>query len=203
MRGISPTARRAPLSAAPSCCFRSARRPPRRVACVPSAATVGARRGRRTVATSRFTATPTDLLSSGCTRWMDRQRVASAPPSSSRKLWVGDEPVWSPDAREVFVPLAPSQEPTDTATRESTFDASAAAKKTDGVTVTIFRAGREVQDARKDAATAPLVNHFMRENNATLAAIDVVAGRMRVVVPADASPSPSVLRLSRSGRWLS
>ena len=82
------------------------------------------------------------------------------------KLWRGDEPVWSPDGTEIFVPLAPDVPP---------------------------------------QADAPFM---MKENNATLAAVEVTSGAddrrsaVRVVVPATATPAPSVLRVSPSGRWL-
>ena len=48
-----------------------------------------------------------------------------------------------------------------------------------------------------------MMAHFLRENNAALEAIDVVTGKMRMVVPADAAPQPSCLRLSPDGKWLS
>ncbi len=118
------------------------------------------------------------------------------------KLWVGDEPVWSPDGRELFVPLAPEQKGAEAGTNRTPTQTQPVAQNPEGATVTIFRAGREIEDARRDAASAPMVNHFLRENNAAMAAIDVTSGQVRVIVPAATKPSPSVLRLSPSGRWL-
>src|SRR4030095_6675759 len=52
-------------------------------------------------------------------------------------------------------------------------------------------------------SNAPLIAHFMRENLATLAAVYGHTGKITVMVPADATPKPSVLRVSPSGRWIS
>jgi len=119
------------------------------------------------------------------------------------KLWIGDEPVWSPDGRELFVPLAPEQRSVEAGTNATPARTQPVAQNPEGATVTVFRAGREVEDTKRDAASAPTVNHFLRENNAAMAAIDVASGEARVIVPAEATPRPSVLRLSPSGRWLS
>jgi dipeptidyl aminopeptidase/acylaminoacyl peptidase len=45
--------------------------------------------------------------------------------------------------------------------------------------------------------------HLLRENLASLAAVHAETGRVSILVPADATPKPSVLRVSPSGRWVS
>lgn len=111
------------------------------------------------------------------------------------KLWSGDEPRWSPDGRTIYVPLAPAGEhASPTPPTSPPGDGPAG--------VTILKSGREA-DGAAPAANAPLVSHLLRENLAVLTAVDALTGRSRVVVPADATPPPSVLRLSGSGKWLS
>jgi len=109
------------------------------------------------------------------------------------KLWIGDEPIWSPDGRELFVPLAP---PSAASPPRVSAGARAA-----GPAVTVYRS---------DPAAAPgassddkqAASFYMRENNAAIAAIDSATGTVRIVAPADSTPPPSVLRLSPSGRWV-
>jgi dipeptidyl aminopeptidase/acylaminoacyl peptidase len=112
------------------------------------------------------------------------------------KVWAGDEPRWSPDGRTLYVGLAPEGE------YRSPAPPRAAARRGPG-TVTVLRAGSEADDApREELRTAPTSAHYLRENLAVMAAVDVGSGRVRVVVPADSTHQPSVLRLSPSGRWL-
>jgi dipeptidyl aminopeptidase/acylaminoacyl peptidase len=68
--------------------------------------------------------------------------------------------------------------------------------------VSVLRGGSEEVQRPASAAT-PRQDHYYRENNASLSAVDAASGTVRVVVPAVATPRPSVLRLSASGRWLS
>jgi dipeptidyl aminopeptidase/acylaminoacyl peptidase len=109
------------------------------------------------------------------------------------KLWVGDEPLWSADGREVFVPLAPPAGAT-------TVPSPAAAE---APRATVYRSGKETEGST--AARPPaneMASFFMRENNAAVAAIDVASGAVRILVPADATPPPSVLQVSPSGSWV-
>ncbi|MEO8430655.1 MAG: prolyl oligopeptidase family serine peptidase [Acidobacteriota bacterium] len=116
------------------------------------------------------------------------------------KLWPGDEAAWSPDGKEIFVPVelhAPEPEPGQ---------AVKGPKDPNKPTVTVYRTAAEAPPA---AAAAPgatpeaMLKHFIRENNATLAAIDVASGKMRVVVPAETEPRPSCMRISPDGKWIS
>lgn len=122
------------------------------------------------------------------------------------KHWEGDEPVWSRDGASVYVPLRPAtqQAPVDPRRQEKppatdlAHTASLYSFRTDGES----RSGQS--DASKaSGATSPMASHFIWENNADLARIDVGSGTARILVPHDAVPRPSVLRLSPSGRWLS
>ena len=117
------------------------------------------------------------------------------------KLWTGDEAQWSLDSRTVFVPTAPDSGPgawlpaPDSAPRKVTQG---------GPTVSVMRAGSEQPKSTESAAaTTPRQEHYLRENNAAVSAIDVRTGVARLIVAATAEPRPSVLRLSASGKWLS
>jgi dipeptidyl aminopeptidase/acylaminoacyl peptidase len=114
------------------------------------------------------------------------------------KLWVGDEPVWNESGTEVNVPLVPEsairQEPTSRAMSPSS-----------GPKVTVQRAGAEVAGGGITAAEdrkQQIISGQMAENSATLAAIAVSTGAIRRVISAEATPSPSLLKLSPSGRLL-
>lgn len=107
------------------------------------------------------------------------------------KLWAGDEPRWSPDGATLFVPLAPQGEHGSPVRPKLAKDRGA---------VMVLRSGSEAQG---ENAASPLVSHFLRENLAALAAVDVRSGKVGLVVSAETTPQPSVLRLSPSGRWLS
>jgi dipeptidyl aminopeptidase/acylaminoacyl peptidase len=121
-----------------------------------------------------------------------------SPETIKAKLWAGDEPQWSPSGDLVYVPLAPTGEyrvPTLPAVTKPSGDSAA---------VTVLRSGPEARDnPAEPAANAPLIAHLLRENLASLAAVDVRTGRATVLVPADATPKPSVVRVSPSGRWIS
>ena len=115
------------------------------------------------------------------------------------KLWSGDEPRWSPDGRTIYVPLAPEGEyrspaaPTSSKTSVIPGDPR----------VTVLASGSEVKATPQAQQRPPLLGHYLRENLAALAAVDSRSGQVRVVVPAESTPRPSVLRISPSGRWLS
>ena len=121
------------------------------------------------------------------------------------KLWWGDRARWSPDGRRVFVHLSPDQR------AEGDFSSFSAAQERDQAPggpnaaplVTVLRNSRNAEDTTSTSADRSLIDHMMFENNATLAAIDVASGEMEVLVDAETTPRPSVLRLSPSGRWLS
>ncbi len=111
------------------------------------------------------------------------------------KLWTGDEPVWNPAATEIFVPVAP-QMPSGGP------DAGTVPVSHDAPRVTVRRAGSELRPGESsEPAYAPV--DPIAENNAHLAAISVSTGRIRIIVPASATPRPSLLQLSPTGAWMS
>jgi dipeptidyl aminopeptidase/acylaminoacyl peptidase len=119
------------------------------------------------------------------------------------KHWPGDEAAWSRDGSEVFVPLrppgqAPFSQPASGAPK--TAPPGAPLEKP---TVTVYSTSGEAAPAGEAGTPASMMEHFVRENNAALAAIDLATGKMRIVVPADANPKPSCMRLSPDGRWVS
>ncbi|MGH7711599.1 MAG: TolB family protein, partial [Gemmatimonadaceae bacterium] len=128
----------------------------------------------------------------GETRKLSQVRVKA-------KLWSGDEPEWSPNGTSIFVPTAPDSGPGAWLPTPKTSPVTPST----GLAVRVLRAGGEATKPSGAAVAAPLQQHYYRENNAALAAVDVGTGALRVLVPAHASPRPSVLRLSASGRWLS
>jgi dipeptidyl aminopeptidase/acylaminoacyl peptidase len=116
------------------------------------------------------------------------------------KLWAGDEAMWSPDGRELFVPLGPPLSPVPAAPLPK--PRTDPPKAGEAPAVTVFTT--ETPEKKGPAGGGnDLLPHYMRENNAALGAIDAATGKVRVVAPADATPFPSVLRLSPSGKWLS
>ncbi len=129
----------------------------------------------------------------GSTRKLSQVRVKA-------KLWSGDEPEWSPDGARIFVPTAPDSGP---GAWLPTAKATQASQEAAGLAVRVLRAGSEAAKTSGPTAVAPRQDFFYRENNAALSVVDVRTGELRVLVPAHASPRPSVLRLSASGRWLS
>ncbi|WP_162314153.1 S9 family peptidase [Pseudoxanthomonas yeongjuensis] len=111
-------------------------------------------------------------------------------------LWSGGEPAWAPDGTEVFVPLATDNSPV----MPNNLKPEAVAGRAQ---VAEHLAGNEVPPAQAAGDDmGDMQAHYMRENNATLAAVDVATGAVRVVVPADSTPAPSVLQVSPSGKWL-
>ena len=116
------------------------------------------------------------------------------------KLWAGDHARWAPDGRTLYVPLAPATGPGAWLPPTEERDAKAT---TDSITrVRVLRSAGEGGEEETEGSSA-LRTHYLRENNATLAAVDAHTGETRLVVPADAEPRPSVLRISPSGRWIS
>jgi len=123
-----------------------------------------------------------------------------SPARIKAKLWAGDEPLWSRDGSTLYVPLAPESGPGSwlPASPEATARVPA-----DGeATVSVLKSGKEVLET-VDPPSSPLTEHYLRENNADLAAIEVHTGEVTVLAQAEGEPRPSVLRVSPSGRWLS
>lgn len=116
------------------------------------------------------------------------------------KLWAGEHARWAPDGQTLYVPLAP----------DSGFGAwlpeveehEGAAPPDAALRVDVLRSGSE-QPAQEEPGTTPLTAHYLRENNAALAAVRRSTGEVRLLVPAETQPRPSVLRVSPSGRWIS
>ena len=125
------------------------------------------------------------------------------------KLWAGDEARWSPDGQTLYVPLAPDQSADadyssfsggGTGGGAATTEEVAA---TEGPTVTVLRSGREVEEVAEKGGPDARTAFYLFENNAAMAAIDAIPGEVRVLVPAETTARPSLLRISPSGRWLS
>ena len=130
------------------------------------------------------------------------RRVAEA--AIKVKHWPGDEAVWSVDGREVFVPLRPADQGSPGAALPAPAPPAPGAPL-EKPTVTVYQTRSTGAAPTGGGGTTPasMMAHFLRENNATLAAVDVETGKVRVVVPADAEPRPSCLRLSPDGKWVS
>ncbi len=116
------------------------------------------------------------------------------------KLWPGDEACWSPDGKELFVPLNPAKPAPKPAAPEKASKATPPA----GPQVAVFTTGKEAPE--KPAGEAPSGNSLnaflIEENNVALAAVRVADGRTRIIAPADAKPRPAAMRLSPSGAWV-
>lgn len=127
-----------------------------------------------------------------------RKSRAASPANIKAKLWIGDEPMWSPDGRTVYVPLAPPSKAAAPARPASPASAPASAPS-----VTVYRSEGAPEPTGTSSDDQEAINHLMRENNAAIGAIDAASGAVRVLAPADASPYPSVLRVSPTGKWIS
>ncbi len=109
------------------------------------------------------------------------------------RQWPMDKPAWSPDGREVFVPidLAPDPGP-----------APVTPANQEGPKVAVYATDGEKQGSA-GSDTDALQQYLIRENNATLAAVNLDSGHRRVLVAAESEPRPSLLRVSPDGRWVS
>ncbi|WP_129776666.1 S9 family peptidase [Peristeroidobacter soli] len=111
-------------------------------------------------------------------------------------LWEGDAAQWSEDGKTLFVPLATEVSPAPP-------DALQPKTSDGGAEVIVHRAGGDASSERASSAGDGAVQaHFNRESNAGIGAIDLASGRVRIVVPADTTPMPSVSQLSPTGKWL-
>ena len=120
------------------------------------------------------------------------------------KHWAGDEAEWSADGRELFVPLRPEGQAPFSQPASGAATLPPPGARLEKPTVTAYRTGAEAPASEAKASTpASMMEHFLRENNATLAAIELATGTVRVIAPADADPRPSCLRLSPDGKWVS
>ena len=69
--------------------------------------------------------------------------------------------------------------------------------------VTVYETSSSEGAAPSGVTPAAMMEHFVRENAATIAAIDVASGKSRVVASAEGSLKPSCARLSPDGKWVS
>ncbi len=120
------------------------------------------------------------------------------------RTWQGDEAVWTPDGKYVYVPLKPSGQRSPHSGHKEAAPLAVDLARTPSVYT--FRSSEDQprKSSSEDSdSTGTHMEHFRWINNAHLAKVDVRAGVSEVIVPADANPMPSVLRRSASGRWLS
>lgn len=120
----------------------------------------------------------------------------------SVKLEAGDEPEWSLDGREIFVPVAAA----------GSFvvprGAEDQAPEVPGIQVSVERSGLE-RSRVAETVESPAAKVRPQEpwpawpGGSFLAAIDSHTGSMRILVAADSDPAPNVLQVSPSGKWIS
>ena len=117
------------------------------------------------------------------------------------KLWPGDEAAWSPDGRTLYIQLPPpgpvEQSPKNTPPPSQPMAANAS------VTVYRTKAASGSAGAAVPSDTAAMDAFYLKENNASLAAVDVATGEVRTIVPYDAPQRPNDMRLSPDGNWIS
>lgn len=122
------------------------------------------------------------------------------------KHWPGDEAEWSLDGSEVFVPLAPGALLLAGESKAAPTGATAPSPSgtpSNGPTVTVYKAGTELAPETGTDSPDALQALLISENNATLAAINIATGKVRVIVPDVSEPRPSSMRLSPDGKWVS
>jgi dipeptidyl aminopeptidase/acylaminoacyl peptidase len=120
------------------------------------------------------------------------------------KHWPGDEAAWSPDGREVFVPLRPKNQPSFGESPAEAKPPAPPGAPLAKATVTVYQTSADAAaPAGATATPGAMMEHFLRENLATIAAFDVASGKSRVVASADGNLKPSSARLSPDGKWVS
>jgi hypothetical protein len=116
------------------------------------------------------------------------------------KLWPGDEPCWTPDGTEIFVPLSPAVEsqPALAPAKPAPSEAKSAPR------VSVYTAGKDAAEPSpaEGISTDALSDFLNKENNVTLAAVHVASGRIRFIAPFDSDPRPAAMRLSPSGKYV-
>lgn len=132
-----------------------------------------------------------DMMSGTCRRVSDARIKA--------RHWEGDEVVWAPNGKVVYVPLQPDDQRPPPDHKEQDLPS---VDLTRSPSVYAFRTDH-ASGAEQSPGEGWSVDHYLWENNASLAAVDTDGGAVSLVVPHRAEPRPSVLRLAPSGRWLS
>ncbi|MBI3297915.1 MAG: prolyl oligopeptidase family serine peptidase [Elusimicrobia bacterium] len=115
------------------------------------------------------------------------RRVADAPMRGHH--WIGDAPLWTPDGRGLIVPLRPEGA-----------DSKAEKAAAPGPEPREYRSPGPKPGGNAGKAAS---DFYAKENLSALGLVDPENGVVRIVVSSGAEPSPSVARLSPSGRWLS
>ncbi len=110
-------------------------------------------------------------------------------------LWAGDEPIWSPDGSQLYVPLVPSSVATD---RSPDGDAPSTLAEAAHGGIAVYKHAAGAQEAEGPNLEA----HFLRENHACYATISLDDGKTALLAPSDADPPQSTAQLSPSGAWL-
>lgn len=124
------------------------------------------------------------------------------------QLFKGDEPTWSPDSRTIYIPAVPEK------AMEPALQQRSSPERTVPSSVSVEFSGQEAMrqptapqapksDADKAARLAEALRHWLPEANASLAAVSLVNGAVKTLVPAATQPYPSMLQLSPSGKWMS
>jgi len=111
----------------------------------------------------------------------------------------GDEPIWSPDSRTLYVslPLSEDTGPTDSEMQRSKISES---------TVQVQKSGElaEVKNNKPGMKQLPQYHpSHLALQHSTLAAMDVATGQVVPLVRSGATPLPGIGRISPSGKWLS
>jgi len=107
---------------------------------------------------------------------------------------LGQAPRWSPDGSTLYLMQAVDERPADAPS------GGLAAPERGGDRVStpkVFRAGAEADTQRPSQPTS------LQSSRYSILAVRVSDGETRVVVPAHTQPSPGIIRLSASGRWIS
>jgi len=128
-----------------------------------------------------------------------KKRAASTP--IKVKLWPGDEAAWSPDGKTLYIQLPPPG-PIDQNPKNST-PATKPLAANASVTVYRTRAASAATGAEVPSDTSTMDAFFLKENNASFAAVDLATGAVRTIVPYDAAQRPNNMRLSPDGKWIS
>jgi dipeptidyl aminopeptidase/acylaminoacyl peptidase len=106
----------------------------------------------------------------------------------------GDEPIWSPDEKTVFV-MTRSEE-------NAKKLAEMASEDSDAVRVFSYRSNL-FTDSAKSAKPDGRQDFYQSQFSGSIVAIDISSGGVKTIVSGERHPSPAFFRLSPSGKWIS
>ncbi len=122
-------------------------------------------------------------------------------------LLSGAQAQWTPDSRQVIVPLHPDPPLEEDLTRRARPDSTGSAKTPEaGAAPTapqVFYSGSEDVETTAARPAGDTTQFMLGTYNGSAVAVEVATGQARVLIDSRQQPRPSTFRVSPSGRWVS